>query len=222
MTSLDSEPGRRERKKAATRRTLSDTAMRLFFERGFDDVTVREIAEAADVSATTLMNYFPSKEALVFDLDEDIERSLVAAVAERPPDTSVPEALRRYMRARVERAVSGPHDSQFMKLVVTTPALSDYWRKMWLRHEEALSRVLAQEFARAEGDLRCRALAHFTLEAFTLATQSADTTRMIDVAFEILEHGWPSATEAHRRQAGGSSGSRSSGLAAVPSAEPFL
>ncbi|MEV5716846.1 TetR family transcriptional regulator [Amycolatopsis mediterranei] len=195
MTSIDSEPGRRERKKAATRRALSEAAMRLFLERGFDEVTVREIAEVADVSTTTLMNYFPTKEALVFDLDGEIERSLVAAVAERPPDISVPEALRRYLRERAERAVSGRHASRFMKLVLTTPALSDYWRKMWLRHEDALTRALAREFGQADRNLRCQALAHFALEAFTLATQSADAVPMIDVAFDILEHGWSPGEE---------------------------
>ncbi len=193
MTSTNADPGRRERKKAATRRALSEAAMRLFLERGFDNVTVREIAEATDVSTTTLMNYFPTKQALVFDLEGELERSLVAAVAERPPDVSVLDALRDYMHARVERAVSGRHATGFMKLVLSTPALGDYWRTMWLRHEDALARTLVQELGRSEGDLRCGALAHFVLEAFTLATQSTDAIRMIDTAFDILEHGWSTA-----------------------------
>src|SRR5262249_21260117 len=115
MASTDAAPGRRERKKAATRQALTETAMRLILERGFDDVTVREIAEVADVSTTTLMNYFPTKEALVFDLDDELERSLVAAVIGRAPDTSVLEALRRHMRVRVERAISGGHAARFMR-----------------------------------------------------------------------------------------------------------
>lgn len=193
MTSTNVGPGRRERKKAATRQALSEAAMRLFLERGFDNVTVREIAEMADVSTTTLMNYFPTKEALVFDLEDEVERSLVAAVAERPPDISMLAALRGHLHARVERAVSGRHATRFMKLILSTPALSDYWRKMWLRHEDALARVLAQELGRADGDLRCGALAHFVLETFTLATQSTDAVRMIDAAFDILEHGWSTA-----------------------------
>ena len=190
MTSTNADPGRRERKKAATRQALSEAAMRLFLERGFDNVTVRQIAEAADVSTTTLMNYFPTKEALVFDLEDELERSLVSAVAERPPEVSVLAALRGYMHARVERAVSGRHATRFMKLVLSTPALSDYWRTMWLRHEDALARVVAQELGRPEGDVRCGALAHFVLEAFTLATQSTDAIQIIDAAFDILEHGW--------------------------------
>ena len=66
--------GRRERKKAATRQALADAALRLFLEHGYDQVTVRDIAEAADVSTTTLFKHFPGKEALVFDEDADHER----------------------------------------------------------------------------------------------------------------------------------------------------
>ncbi|MGY5138836.1 TetR/AcrR family transcriptional regulator, partial [Streptomyces nigrescens] len=63
--------GRRERKKAATRQALADAALRLFLERGYDQVSIRDIAEAADVSTTTLFKHFPGKEALVFDADSD-------------------------------------------------------------------------------------------------------------------------------------------------------
>ncbi|KJK57800.1 hypothetical protein UK12_14285 [Saccharothrix sp. ST-888] len=55
--------GRRERKKAATRRALADAALRLFLERGYEQVGIREIADAADVSTTTLFKHFPVKEA---------------------------------------------------------------------------------------------------------------------------------------------------------------
>ena len=64
------EPGRRERKKQATRQHIAMTAVRLFLERGFDDVSVAEIAEAADVSKVTVFNYFPSKTDMVFELAE--------------------------------------------------------------------------------------------------------------------------------------------------------
>ena len=61
---------RRTRKRLAMRQAISDTATRLFFERGFDAVTVDEIAEAADVGRMTVFNHFPRKEDLFFDLDE--------------------------------------------------------------------------------------------------------------------------------------------------------
>jgi AcrR family transcriptional regulator len=182
-------PGRRERKKAATRQALSDAALRLFLERGFDDVTVREIADAADVSTTTLMKHFATKEALVFDRDDELERGLIAAVAERPARTSALDGLRAYMRARVARVVPD-RVTEFMKLVRTTPALSEYWQKMWMRHEHALARGLAADLGRPEGDLWCAAMAHFVLAAAAQSERSRQAARMIEVAFEILEHGW--------------------------------
>src|SRR4051794_41350410 len=89
-TVLPVETGRRERKKAATRRALADAALELFLERGYDDVTVAEIAEAADVSVTTLFNHFPGgKPALVFDEAQAREDALVAAVRDRPEGTGL-------------------------------------------------------------------------------------------------------------------------------------
>ena len=129
MPPTEAPTGRRERKKAATRQALSDAALDLFLARGFDGVTVREIAEAADVSTTTLMKHFPTKEALVFDRDDEIERSLIAAVTERPPRSSVLDSLRSYLRARVAPIVA-QRRSAFMQLVLSTPALTDYWQVM--------------------------------------------------------------------------------------------
>jgi AcrR family transcriptional regulator len=180
--------GRRERKKAATRLALSEAAMKLFVERGFDAVTVREIADAADVSTTTLMKHFPTKEALVFDRDDEIERALVAAIAERSSKPAVLAALRGYMRARAARVVS-ERRTAFMKLVRATPALADYWQKMWMRHEDVLARALAKRLRKPAGDLWCTAVAHFALGTAALAEESQHPTRMIEVAFGILERG---------------------------------
>ena len=71
----------RDRKKAATRQGISDAATRLFVERGFDGVTVKEIADAADVSPTTVFKHYPTKEALVFDEDAEQQSRLVASGA---------------------------------------------------------------------------------------------------------------------------------------------
>jgi AcrR family transcriptional regulator len=182
-------PGRRERKKAATRLALSNAALQLFLARGFDAVTVREIAEAADVSTTTLMKHFPTKEALVFDRDDEIAHALVAAVTDRPAKTSVLDALRGYIRERYARGTVPARVREFMTLVRSTPALTDYGHRMWLRHEHVLARALADDLGKPANDLWCAALAHFVLEAAAFTLQAANPARALEVAFDILEHG---------------------------------
>ena len=166
-------------------------------------MTVREIADAADVSTTTLMKHFSTKQALVFDRDDEIERSLITAVAERPASTSVLDALRVYMRARAARVVPD-RVTEFMKLVLATPALSDHWQKMWMRHEHVLARVLAKDLGRPEGDLWCGTMAHFVLEAAALAERSRHAARTIEVAFDILERGWQRSASARLQATRGS------------------
>src|SRR3954453_19437298 len=111
---MTTEMGRRERKKAATPKALADAALRMFLERGCDNVGAREIADPSDVSTTTLQKHFPSKESLVFDRDAYIEEALIAAVRDRAPDTSVLGALRNYTLARVERGTAVDGASEFM------------------------------------------------------------------------------------------------------------
>ncbi|NSC20434.1 TetR family transcriptional regulator [Streptomyces albus subsp. chlorinus] len=181
--------GRRERKKAATRQALADAALRLFLERGFDEVGIREIAEAADVSTATLFKHFPSKEALVFDMDTDREEDLVAAVTDRPEGRSVLTALREYVLARIAH-MRDPRMAPFLHLVRTTPALSEYAHRMWLRHEDALARAVAEAVGAPEGDATCAALAHFALETSALARTAPDPRAAVERAFDLLEHGW--------------------------------
>src|SRR3954471_6936813 len=109
--------GRRERKKAQTRKALADAALELFLDRGYDQVGVREVADAADVSVTTLFKYFPSKEALVFDLDEDIEAALVAAVRDREPGRPILQALREHILYRATVVAAFSHTRAFTRIV---------------------------------------------------------------------------------------------------------
>ncbi|MFC8076853.1 TetR/AcrR family transcriptional regulator [Streptomyces sp. NPDC057307] len=183
--------GRRERKKAATRQAIADAALRLFLERGYDDVGIREIADAADVSTTTLFKHFPVKEALVFDEDADQEARLLAAVRERPEGRSIPAALREHaLRHRMAAAESDPRFAPFFELVNTTPALRDYVQTLWLRHTDALSRVIAEESGLPADDPVCTALACFALEAPRTARGSEDPRQAVIRAFDLLESGW--------------------------------
>ena len=89
--------GLRERKKQQTRRLIADTARRLFAERSFDDVTVAEVARAAEVAEATVFNYFPSKEDLFYSGLEAFEEALLSAVRERQPGESVLAAFGRFV-----------------------------------------------------------------------------------------------------------------------------
>src|SRR4029453_8099215 len=85
--------GRRQRKKALTRQAISDIATEMFMARGFDDVTVAEIAEAADVSVKTVFNHFGSKEELFLDREAEIFAAITGAIADRAAGRSITEAL---------------------------------------------------------------------------------------------------------------------------------
>ena len=85
---------RRSRKRLATRKGISDTATRLFMERGFDHVTVDEIAAAADVGRMTVFNHFPRKEDMFFDRDEEGREILREALRQRDPGVAPIETLR--------------------------------------------------------------------------------------------------------------------------------
>lgn len=87
-------PDRRSRKRLATRLEISNVATRLFMERGFDKVTVDEIAEAADVGRMTVFNHFPRKEDMFFDRDNEGRELLCNAVRQRDPGVAPAEALR--------------------------------------------------------------------------------------------------------------------------------
>ena len=87
-------PDRRSRKRLATRQVISDAATRLFLERGFDRVTVDEIAAAADVGRMTVFNHFPRKEDMFFDRDEEGRELLRQALRQRDPRMAPIETLR--------------------------------------------------------------------------------------------------------------------------------
>lgn len=193
---MTTEPGRRERKKAATRKAISDAATLMFVERGFDAVSIREVAEAADVSPTTVFAHFPQKEALVFDEDDAQRDLLVNAVRDRAPGTTVSDALRElYRRELLDLAFdpSGEHRRQFMRLIDTTPALREYASRMWLRHEDALAEAIAETTGRGEPDAATRVYARMVLQLQILAFEHDDAAATIEAGFGILDRGWAEA-----------------------------
>lgn len=182
--------GRRERKKAATRQAIADAALRLFLERGYDQVSVRDVAEAADVSTTTVFKHFSGKEALVFDQEADREAALVAAVRERPAGRSIPDALRAHVLDTWLPLAAHPQLPDFVRLVDTTPALRAYAERMWTRYTDALGAAIADACGVPHDDPVCTALARFVLEVPTLARGQADRRAAVEAIFDILTRGW--------------------------------
>jgi AcrR family transcriptional regulator len=86
-------PGLRERKRARTRLHISDTAARLFAERGYENVAVTDVAREAEVAEQTVYNYFPTKEQLVTDRDQQVQEGLSDLIRSRPP--GLPASPRR-------------------------------------------------------------------------------------------------------------------------------
>ncbi len=190
------ELGRRERKKLQTRQSIADAALELFLARGFDDVGVKEIADRADVSVTTLFKHFPSKESLLFDEDAEQESALLDAVRSRPAGVSIPQALRDYFVAAAKGHADHPLFDDFQRLVRTTPALRTYAHRMWMRHQEALARVIAADIGAPKNDVRCAALARFALEARDVIFDRPNREQAADEVFGLLEHGWAADQQA--------------------------
>jgi len=181
--------GRRERKKAATRAAILDAATALFLERGFDAVSVREIADKADVSPKTVFTHFPHKEALVFSDEDERHERLVAAVAGRAPGTAISDALKAHYLSEIAAMESGPQ-RQILALMEETPALVDYAEKMWFRHEDALAAAISEEFGLTEPSDEIRFYVRFALHIQLIAIQDADPESTIDAGFRLLDEGW--------------------------------
>ncbi|MFS0694597.1 TetR/AcrR family transcriptional regulator [Streptomyces nitrosporeus] len=131
--------GLRERKKRRTRQQLSDVATGLFLERGFDAVTIAEIARAADVSVNTVYNYFPAKEDLFLDHGRDIVERLSRYVRGRADGESAADAVLRELRVRVEGVspavgLMEGYD-RFMRVVQDADSLK---ARLWHIQQEAL------------------------------------------------------------------------------------
>lgn len=193
MGDMPTTMGRRERKKAQTRRALSEAALRLFCEHGYDGVTVAQIADEADVSIATLFAHVPGgKEALIFDDGAERRVWLAAAVRDRPSGQSVLEALRHCMASRGPFTKDLPPELRRKRdLIVSTPALREYSRKLWIAGEGALAEAIAAESGRAPLDMTVRALARYVLEIPELAGTEPDPLAALNAIFDLLESGWP-------------------------------
>ncbi|MFD9424231.1 MULTISPECIES: TetR/AcrR family transcriptional regulator [unclassified Streptomyces] len=181
--------GRRERKKAATRQKIADTALRLFLERGYDAVGIRDVAAEADVAVTTLFSHFASKEALVFERDEDFEHRLAQAVTDRAPHEPLIPALRREILALV-RHCTADGAAPIWRMIDESPALRKYEESMRLRHAESLATAIAADLGLPQPTTACRTIARFAIDAHSLAREAADPEAAVDEIFLMIEAAW--------------------------------
>jgi AcrR family transcriptional regulator len=162
--SPDREPGLRQRKKQRTRRLIAETARRLFVERGFDRVTVAEIARAAEVAEKTVFNYFPTKEDLVYWRLEAFEEELLAAIREREPGESAVAAFARFVLAQrgwlAERDPAAREQlAAITRMITESRALLAREQQVFERYTESLAALLAEETGAGADDVRPRVVA---------------------------------------------------------------
>jgi AcrR family transcriptional regulator len=139
--------GLRERRKQQTRQAISDVATAMFVERGFDEVTISQVADAAGVAKMTVTNYFPRKEDLVFDRAEAVIGQLARVIETRAPGESMLAAIRRDYAEAVARAdvTLGMSSTAFARMVADSPVLSSRGLEMLYQRERALGDAIAAE-----------------------------------------------------------------------------
>jgi AcrR family transcriptional regulator len=148
-------PGLRERKKRAARQAIATAARRLFAERGFDAVTVAEVAVAADVSEKTVFNHFPKKEDLAFAGREEGIAMLVAAITERTPGTSVLDVFRALTTAVMDDFVA-PGDEDLLtvaRIIRNSRTLQERLTVGWESGAAAVTAAIAETSGAADDDL---------------------------------------------------------------------
>ena len=194
--------GLRERKKERTRESIAGAARRLFGERGFERVTVAEVARAADVSEQTVFNYFPTKEDLFFQPLGVFEEEMLATVRERPPGEPAIAAFRRFLLSRPGLLGRGDPEAREQLVAVNrtiaeSPALRRREAEILAGYTESLADLLGGDVqARVAATAMMgvhRALIDYTrrrvLEGGLGPRLPRDVRAQADKAFALLERG---------------------------------
>jgi AcrR family transcriptional regulator len=193
--------GLRESKKQRTRQEIADKAMQLFATRGFDHVTVAEVAVAAGVSEKTVFNYFATKEDLFYDEVPEREAALVAAIRGRERGQSILSALRRLQAGECPRLCS-PGFATFARIIEESPALQAKELEVMAHFVVVLAEAIQAELGVDERDARIAAglLVSVHRQLFRAARKQALAGKHgpaairrlradLDRAYHLLEHG---------------------------------
>ncbi len=167
MSSLETsttKPGLRERKKQQTRDTIARAALRLFAERGYDETTLAEIADAADVAPRTIFAYFDSKEDILLSEEGTFLEELKRRLDQRPAGTTTVDAIREFLGCME----SPDEDAKLRKQVVmANPALQAKMRARHVQLEPMLAESIARDLGAEPGDIRPLLIAASMTAAFT-------------------------------------------------------
>jgi AcrR family transcriptional regulator len=139
--------GLRERKKALTRQHIVETAARLFGERGYDQVSIVDVARAAEVSDQTVYNYFPAKQDLVLDRAEEYSRRYPQLVRDRPAGVSPAQALRVIAEAdlaRHRRVTPEQTRGELPAISTSSPTIRRYVLEMRDNHADAVAEAIVE------------------------------------------------------------------------------
>jgi AcrR family transcriptional regulator len=190
-------PGLRERKKARTRAAIQRHALRLFRQQGYDETTVSQIADAAEVSESTFFRYFPSKEDVV--LWDDFDPRVIQVFRSQPPGTRPVHALRVAIRQILGELT---HDQQLdlrerMDLMLAVPELRTNMLEQMEEPIRLFAQMIAEQSGRRPNDPAVRAIAG-AIMGVSIATMfafardpSADIVAMLDEALGYLDAGLP-------------------------------
>ena len=190
--------GLRERKKARTRASIREHAMRLFREQGYAETTVERIAEAAEVSPSTFFRYFPTKEDVV--ITDDYDPLLIAAFRAQPPELSVVEALRRSVRAVFFNMDQETLDREAYRyqLMETEPELRAARYTEYRRSIDLVADLVAERAGMDPASLELRAFAGALIGVMMSVADTEDGQLFqeggfgrIDAALAYLEAGLP-------------------------------
>jgi len=193
--------GLRESKKLQTRQAIAATGMRLFVKRGFDHVTVGEIASEAGVSEKTVFNYFCTKEDIFFDEVPERLEALRDAVRTRRPDQSLLETMHQLHAKQCGRLAS-PGFAQFSRTIAESPALQAKETEVMAQFTDHLAATIREELGIHPADAQIAANLLMSVHwqffrnarAHALAGRSGPTAvrhlrRDLDRAYRLLEHG---------------------------------
>src|SRR4051794_7237645 len=157
-------PGLRERKKQQTRDRIAHVALGLFAQRGYEQTTLAEIADAADVSTRTIFSYFESKEDILFCDDAAFYADLTKALDERAEGVTTVDALRDFLRGP---AFDDPNVKLRKKIIGEAPSLRLAERARMGRAEELIADSIAKDLDSGPGDIRPALVAASMSAAFT-------------------------------------------------------